>query len=73
MSSTRTQIYLTPELRQQVDRIAEARGISLAQVVREALDQYLADSHADPTRALESTFGADPGIEAPDRDVWARG
>jgi predicted transcriptional regulator len=73
MSSTRTQIYLTPELRQQVDRIAEARGISLAQVVREALDEYFADRHTDPAAALDSTFGADPGIEVPDRDTWARG
>jgi hypothetical protein len=72
MSSTRTQIYLTSDMRRQIDEVATARGVSLAQIVREALDEYLADHSADPTAALEATFGADPAIDTPSRETWAR-
>lgn len=72
MSSTRTQIYLSNEQRDRIDQVARAEGITMAEVVRRALDRYLA-AEPDPTEALRATFGADPAAEAPDRREWDRG
>ena len=69
MSATRTQIYLRSSQRQRLDEIAGARGASLASVVREAVELYIAQA-PDPTSALESTFGAAPEARAPGRDDW---
>jgi predicted DNA-binding protein len=71
MSATRTQVYLTEEQRRRVDALAEAEGVTLAEVVRRALDAYLADIHVDPSEAIAATFGADPDAQHPDRDEWA--
>jgi predicted nucleic acid-binding protein len=43
MSATRTQIYLTDEQHDAVDRVAEAEGVSMAEVIRRALAAYLSD------------------------------
>lgn len=72
MSATRTQIYLTDEQRSRIDRAATAGGVTMAEVVRRAIDAYLSDD-PDPTDALRSTFGADPEAESPSRDGWDRG
>ena len=73
MSSTRTQIYLTEQQRAWIDEMTRAEGVTLAEVIRRALDEYFdrRDLRAGP--ALDSTFGADPEIGAPSRDEWARG
>lgn len=70
MSATRTQIYLLSSQRRRLDEIAGARGASLASVVREAVEQYIAQAPVDPTSALESTFGAAPEAQFPERDDW---
>jgi hypothetical protein len=71
MSATRTQVYLTEDQRRRVDEIARAEGVTLAEVVRRALDAYLsAERHAP--RDLAATFGADPAAGAPSRDEWDR-
>ena len=70
MSATRTQIYLRASQRQRLDEIAGSRGASLASVVREAVELYIAQAPVDPTTALESTFGAAPEAQAPGRDDW---
>lgn len=70
MSATRTQIYLQPLQRQRLDEIAGARGLSLASVIREAVDLYLAKAPTDAAAALESTFGAAPDASVPSRDEW---
>jgi predicted DNA-binding protein len=72
MSATRTQIYLTEEQRRRIDRAAEARGVTMAEVVRSALDAYLTDD-TDPSVALTATFGAAPDAATPSRDEWDRG
>ena len=72
MSSTRTQVYLTDEQRERVDRVAASQGITMAQVIRRALDEYLNDL-PDPDAALDATFGAAPDAATPSRDSWARG
>ena len=70
MSATRTQIYLQPSQRRRLDEIAGSQGTSLAAVVREAVELYIAQAPVDPTTALESTFGAAPGATFPGRDEW---
>ena len=72
MSATRTQVYLTEDQRNRIDRAAEAEGVTMAEVIRRALDEYLV-GEADPKTALASTFGADPAAEVPTRDGWRRG
>lgn len=69
MSATRTQIYLTEAQRTRIDRVSEAEGIPMAEVVRRALDQYLGDD-IDAAEALRSTFGAAPDATSPSRDEW---
>jgi hypothetical protein len=73
MSATRTQVYLTEEQRRRIDQLARADGVTLAEVVRRALDRYLADEQPDSTVALAATFGADPDAAAPGRGEWNRG
>lgn len=72
MSATRTQVYLTEEQRTRIDRVAEAEGVTMAEVIRRAVDEYLGEE-ADPAAALAATFGADREAEVPSRDSWRRG
>ncbi|KAA0233141.1 MAG: hypothetical protein JJLCMIEE_02731 [Acidimicrobiales bacterium] len=72
MAATRTQVYLTEEQRQKIDRVARARGVTMAEVIRAALDEYLAEE-ADPSAVLAATFGADRDVCVPSRDEWDRG
>jgi predicted DNA-binding protein len=73
MSATRTQVYLTEEQRQRIDALAEAEGVTMAEIVRRALDVYLGDEVPDPELALATTFGAAPDATMPSRDEWDRG
>jgi hypothetical protein len=70
MASTRTQIYLTQEQRERLDALARRDGRSLAELIREAVDDYLEQAAPDPTRALRNTFGIAPDFEVPSRDEW---
>jgi len=73
MPATRTQVYLTDQQRQRIDALAEAEGVTLAEIIRRALDIYLDDEIPDPDRALTATFGAAPDVTVPSRDEWDRG
>jgi hypothetical protein len=73
MPATRTQVYLTEEQRQRIDALAEVERVTMAEIVRRALDAYLDETSHDPRPALAATFGADPHAAAPSRDEWARG
>ena len=70
--STRTQIYLTADQRAAIDALMEREGKSLALIVREALDQYLAPPKSDLGAALDAAFGALPDLEVPPRSEWNR-
>jgi predicted DNA-binding protein len=70
--STRTQIYLTDQQRQRIDELAESEGVTMAEIIRRAVDGYLNDQ-PDPRKALAATFGADPDASVPSRDEWDRG
>jgi hypothetical protein len=72
MAARRTQIYLTAEQRKALDERRRRERRPLAELVREALDAYLADRSVDPATALNSTFGALPKLEVPSRDEWER-
>lgn len=71
MAATRTQVYLTEEQRRMIDEVAQAEGVTLAEVVRRAVDAYLG-TERDPALALAATFGADPDARTPSRDEWGR-
>ncbi|MPZ13393.1 MAG: ribbon-helix-helix domain-containing protein [Chloroflexi bacterium] len=73
MSATRTQLYLTIEQRRRIDEISRATGVTLAEVVRRAVDAYLDREYTDPSVALAPTFGADPDATYPTRGEWDRG
>ena len=73
MSATRTQIYLTEEQRNRIDEIVDTEGVTMAEVIRQALDSYLASEFPDARSALAETFGASPDATAPSRDEWTCG
>jgi hypothetical protein len=72
MAARRTQIYLTADQRKRLDERRRRERRTLAELVREAVDAYLADRYVDPATALDSTFGALPKLEVPSRDKWER-
>jgi predicted transcriptional regulator len=46
MAMTRTQIYLTEEQRRQIQHLAEAQHKTMAQVIREAVKEYIVQRSA---------------------------
>lgn len=57
----RTQIYLTNEQKTALDDIAKMRSVSMAEVVREAVSEYLQRKTSETCFAvLDETFGAVP-------------
>lgn len=74
MGSTRTQVYFTAEQRRKIDAVCEQTGVTMAEVVREAVDAYLQARDADAYReVLRATFGIYPDFEVPPRSEWDRG
>ena len=73
MASTRTQIYLTDDLRRRLDARGRRTGAPMARLIREAVEAYLADDTADLEAALDETFGALPELNVSSRDEWDRG
>ena len=61
----RTQLYLTHEQRRRLDALARAAGTSMADVVREAVETYLAGRQSRPRRedALFDLVGAGKGLD----------
>ena len=70
MPALRTQIYLTADQRRELDAISERDGSSLAELIREAVDEYLEMRPADADAALASSFGSVPNAAAPARSEW---
>lgn len=64
---------LSEDQRARVDRLTRSEGVTMAEVVRRALDRYLDETDPDPEPALRTTFGALPDASAPDRGEWDRG
>ena len=72
MPSRRTQIYLDEEQRRRLDERGRHLGRSMASLIREAIDAFLAAT-PDPDVALDRTFGSLPDLIVPSRDEWQRG
>ena len=66
-------MYFTEEQRRRLDAKARREGKTLAAVVREAVDAYVAETPVDLDAVLDETFGSMPDLEVPDRDDWDRG
>ncbi len=73
MSATRTQVYFTEEQRRRLDALAKDQGRTLASVVREAVDAYVAQQTLDLGLVLDETFGSMPDLAVPARSEWDRG
>jgi hypothetical protein len=79
-ASTRTQVYLTVDQRREIDELRARDGRTLAEVVRAALDEYLAAhgpaaaerERAETQRVLDETFGIAPDFAYPNREEWDR-
>lgn len=58
---SRTRVHLTEEQAERLRRVAAERGLSMAAVIREAVDQMSAaeDEEARWNRALGQTYGRD--------------
>jgi Arc/MetJ-type ribon-helix-helix transcriptional regulator len=80
MAATRTQVYLTQEQRDRIEELRSRDGRTLAEVIRTALDEYLAThgrqaeerERAETQRVFDETFGAFPDFQVPPRDEWDR-
>jgi hypothetical protein len=66
----RTQIYLEEQQAGALVRRARARGVTASHVIREAIDEYLAQPEDESERelarfraALDETFGSAAGLE----------
>ena len=70
----RTQIYLSEEQRRLLDRAAKREGISVAEVIRRAVDEYLGPPgrRPDARAVLARTAGALPYLDVPSRAEWDR-
>ncbi len=73
MGATRTQIYLTRQQRRKLDERRRREGKTLAAVVRDAVDSYLARPDLKTIKAiLDITYGIDPKFTVPPRSEWAK-
>ncbi|OGO55300.1 MAG: hypothetical protein A2V85_06680 [Chloroflexi bacterium RBG_16_72_14] len=63
-------MYLTHEQRRRLDRRARREDKTLAQVIREAVDAFVADEPPSPAAAVAATFGALPDMDVPPRAEW---
>lgn len=67
-------MYLTEEQSRELMKRAKAKKASIASLVREAVDEYIAKIEPKPDweEVLERTFGAIPDLEVPPRAEWDR-
>jgi len=74
MAMMRTQIYLTEEQREQIQRLAEAQHKTMAEVIREAIEEHVIRqaSIEDPLRNIIGlgASGITNGSVHHDRDIY---
>jgi predicted DNA-binding protein len=73
MASSRTQVYLTDQQRRRLDDRGRREGVTLAHLIREAVDSYLSEDELSADDALDETFGVLPDLDVPSRSEWDRG
>ena len=66
----KTTLYLTEDLRRALKDVAKRSGRSEAQLVREALAQYLMQQGRPSPRSIGS--GSDTGVTARESEAWLR-
>jgi hypothetical protein len=66
-------VYLTAMQRERLDELTRRRGVSLATVIRDAIDRYLAEARPGLGEALAASYGRLPDLEVPSRDEWDDG
>ena len=52
MANTRTQVYFQEEQRRRIDALAQARGVTMTEIVRRAVDSYLDNQAPTPEETL---------------------
>jgi hypothetical protein len=62
MHSERTQVLLSPDQRQRLERIAAREGRSLGAVIRDAVDAYTLPRARSPREVLDSLFRQDAPV-----------
>ncbi len=72
MAALRTQIYLTADQRRELDLLVEREDVSLAELIREAVDEFLNAHPPSLNEALAASFGAVPEAAATSRSDWDR-
>ena len=73
MATIRTQISLTEDQRRRLEVRMQRDATSVAAVIREAIEAYLADDRPDARAALDATFGMLPNLVTRSRDDRERG
>jgi hypothetical protein len=68
----RTQISLTEKQMSSLRRVASARGVSIAAVIREAVDRSVPDEAADRLARQERAFGHAASFSSGHRDTSER-
>lgn len=72
MASMETQVFLTATQQERLAALARIEGRSLAELVHEAIDAYLASALVATRAALDATFGVAPAFQVPPRVEWDR-
>lgn len=62
MLSERTQVLLTPEQRERIERLARERGISVGAVIREAVDAHTLPGQTGRETAADNLFRLDAPV-----------
>ena len=74
MAMIRTQVYLTEEQRRQIQRLAEAQRKTMAQVIREAVEEYVVRRSAEESAWWDivnlGSSGITDGSIHHDRDIY---
>lgn len=70
MAALRTQIYLTEAQRRELDSLAEREGASLAELIRDAVDEYLDARPPGIDAVLAESFGSVDDATAAERSEW---
>lgn len=66
----RTQIYLTADQRKALDDMSRREDASLAELIRTAVDEFLAQRPLEVDDALDQTFGTVPEAQSASRNEW---
>lgn len=53
----RTQIYLDERQKAELDRLSAARRVTMSELIRQAIEQFLGSSQSGLDMALEKSFG----------------